>query len=168
VLIIGLLPQERKEVMSMALIKWRGKEWDPFRELLDLEREFRNFFEDSFTALPEKVAKEGSWLPSLDIAEDKDNLIIKADLPGVKQSDIDISISGDILTIKGERKKEEEVKDKNYHRIERFYGAFCRSLRLPQYVDTNKVKATYKDGVLEILIPKTEEVKPKQIKVEVK
>ncbi|MCM8799483.1 MAG: Hsp20/alpha crystallin family protein [Candidatus Omnitrophica bacterium] len=152
----------------MALIKWRGKEWDPFRELLDLEHEFRRFFEDSFALLPERVSKEGIWSPSLDIVEDKDNITIKADLPGVKQSDIDISISGDILTIKGERKREEEVKDKNYHRIERFYGNFTRSLTLPKYVDTNKVKATYKDGVLEIVLPKTEEVKPKQIKVEIK
>ncbi|MCM8782927.1 MAG: Hsp20/alpha crystallin family protein, partial [Candidatus Omnitrophica bacterium] len=106
----------------MALIKWRGKEWDPFRELLDLEQEFRNFFEDSFTNLPERISKEGKWLPSLDILEDKDNITIRADLPGVKQSDIDISISGDILTIKGERKQQEELKEKNYHRIERFYG----------------------------------------------
>lgn len=152
----------------MALIKWRGKEWDPFRDLLDLEKEFNRFLESSFELLPERVSKEGTWLPSLDISEDKENIVIKVDLPGVKQNDIDISIHGNILTIKGERKREEESKDRNYHRIERFFGSFVRSLSLPQYVDTNKVKASYKDGVLEITIPKTEEAKPKQIKVEVK
>lgn len=154
--------------MDMALIKWRGREWDPFRELLDLEKEFQRFFDTSLELLPERVSKEGIWSPSLDVAEDKENIIIKADLPGVKQQDIDISITGDILTLQGERKREEEVKDKNYHRIERFYGAFKRSFTLPPYADTTKVKATYKDGVLEIVIPKTEESKPKQIKVEVK
>jgi len=152
----------------MALIKWRGKEWDPFRELLDLEREMNRFFDTSFEILPDKIAKEGIWSPSLDIIEDKDNLTIKVDLPGVKQQDIDISISGNVLTLKGERKREEEYKDKNYHRVERFYGAFQRSFSLPPYADTSKVKASYKDGVLEITIPKTEEAKPKQIKVEVK
>ncbi|MCM8800599.1 MAG: Hsp20/alpha crystallin family protein [Candidatus Omnitrophica bacterium] len=152
----------------MALIKWRGREWDPFRELLDLEKEFQRFFDTSLELLPERVSKEGIWSPSLDVAEDKENIIIKADLPGVKQQDINISITGDILTLQGERKREEEVKDKSYHRIERFYGVFKRSFTLPPYADTTKVKATYKDGVLEIVIPKTEESKPKQIKVEVK
>ncbi|MCX7661142.1 MAG: Hsp20/alpha crystallin family protein [Candidatus Omnitrophica bacterium] len=152
----------------MALIKWRGKEWDPFRELLDLEREFSRILDTSFELLPEKVSKEGTWLPSLDVSEDKESISVKVDLPGVKQEDIDVSIHGNILTIKGERKKEAESKDKNYHRVERFFGSFVRSLTLPQYADTNKVKASYKDGVLEITIPKTEEAKPKQIKVEVK
>ncbi|MEM7816784.1 MAG: Hsp20/alpha crystallin family protein [Candidatus Aenigmatarchaeota archaeon] len=152
----------------MALIRWRGREWDPFKELLDLQKEISNFFDASFETLPTKISQEATWLPSLDISEDKNNLIIKVDVPGVKQDDIDISISGDVLTIKGERKKEEETKDKNYYRRERFYGVFSRSLTLPNYVDTNKVEANYKDGVLEIVLPKTESAKPKQIKVKVK
>ncbi|MCM8795229.1 MAG: Hsp20/alpha crystallin family protein [Candidatus Omnitrophica bacterium] len=152
----------------MALIKWRGREWDPFRELLDLEKEFHRFLDTSFDTLPERISKEGIWSPSLDISEDKDNIVIKADLPGVKQQDIDISINDNILTLKGERRRDEETKGKNYHRIERFYGSFVRSLSLPRYVDTDKINASYKDGVLEIVIPKTEEAKPKQIKVELK
>ncbi|MCM8781339.1 MAG: Hsp20/alpha crystallin family protein [Candidatus Omnitrophica bacterium] len=152
----------------MALIKWRGREWDPFKELLDLHREFDRFFETTFESLPERISKEAVWSPSLDVSEDKENINIKLDLPGVKQSDIDISISGDILTIKGQRQKEQETKDKNYHRVERFYGSFERSLRLPPYADTSNIKANYKDGVLDITIAKAEEAKPKQIKVEVK
>ncbi len=152
----------------MALVRWRGRDWDPFKELFDLHKEISDIFNTSFEALPAKISQEATWLPSLDISEDKDSVVIKMDLPGVKQQDIDISISADTLTVKGERKKEEEVKNKNYHRIERFYGTFARSLRLPSYVDTNKVKASYKDGVLEILLPKTESAKPKQIKVEIK
>ena len=152
----------------MALVKWQGKEWDPFRELLNLQRQMDNLFDASWQDLPSRLSREASWMPSLDIAEDKDSITIKADLPGVKQADIDVSISGDVLTIKGERKQEQEVKDKKFHRVERFYGAFSRSLSLPDYVDAAKISAAYKDGVLEITLPKTEKAKPQQIKVEVK
>ncbi|MCM8770271.1 MAG: Hsp20/alpha crystallin family protein [Candidatus Omnitrophica bacterium] len=152
----------------MALIKWQGKEWDPFRELMDLQRDIDNLFNASWERLPARLSQEATWLPSLDVAEDKDNIVIKVDLPGVKQSDIDVSVSGDILTIKGERKQEQEIKEKKLHRIERFYGSFSRSLSLPDFVDSSKISAVYKDGVLEVTLPKTEKAKPKQIKVEVK
>ncbi len=152
----------------MALVKWHGKEWDPFRELRELQRNMDNIFNASWENLPDRLSQEATWLPSLDITEDKDNILIKADLPGVKQSDIDVSVSDDILTIKGERKQEQEVKDRKTHRIERFYGSFCSSISMPEYVDASKIAATYKDGVLEISLPKTEKAKPRQIKVEVK
>ncbi|MCM8763444.1 MAG: Hsp20/alpha crystallin family protein [Candidatus Omnitrophica bacterium] len=152
----------------MALIKWQGKEWDPFRELMDLQRDIDNLFNASWERLPARLSQEATWLPSLDVAEDKDKIVIKVDLPGVKQSDIDVSVSGDILTIKGERKQEQEIKEKKLHRIERFYGSFSRSLSLPDFVDSSKISAVYKDGVLEVTLPKTEKAKPKQIKVEVK
>ena len=152
----------------MALIRWRPKELDPLKELLEFHKEVSSIFDTSFGDLPDRLFQEGTWLPNLDISEDKNNFIVKVDLPGLKQEDIDISVSGNILTIKGERKKEEESKDKNYYRRERFYGIFSRSISLPNYVDTNKIEASYKDGVLEVLIPKTEVAKPKQIKVKVK
>ncbi len=152
----------------MALIKWRGKEWDPFRELLDMQKETTRLFSDAWEQLPDRLSREALWSPSLDIAEDKDNVVIKVDLPGVKQSDIDVSVSGGMLVIKGERKQEEEAKDKKFYRVERFYGSFVRSLALPDYVDTSKINAVYKDGILEVVIPKTEKAKPKQIKIEVK
>ncbi|RKY30318.1 MAG: Hsp20/alpha crystallin family protein [Candidatus Omnitrophota bacterium] len=152
----------------MALIKWRGKEWDPFKELLDLHRETDSLFDSSFATLPDRLAREGVWVPSVDVIEDKDNIIITADLPGVKQSDMDISVVGDTLSIKGERKQEVEVKEKHSHRIERFYGSFARTLTIPDYVDSSKISATYKDGILKLKLPKTEKAKPKQIKIDVK
>jgi len=152
----------------MALIKWRGKEWDPFRELMELQQQTSQLFDSSWEHLPDRLAKEAIWSPSLDVVEDNNNIILKADLPGVKQSDIDISVTGNFLTIKGERKHEEGAKEKKMHRVERFYGSFQRSLSLPDYADTSKIEATYKDGILEVVIPKTEKAKPRQIKVNVK
>lgn len=151
----------------MAIIKWKGKEFDPFKELLGLEEETSRLFDNSWSALPDKLAREAVWSPSIDVAEDKDSITVKADLPGVKQSDIDVSVSGDILTIRGERKQEEDVKQKKFHRIERFYGSFTRSLSLPDYVDASKINASYRNGMLEVVIPKTEQAKPRQIKVQV-
>lgn len=152
----------------MAIVKWRGKEWDPFQELRDLEKGLNRFFDTSYDFLPQKLSKEAVWSPSLDISEDKNHVTIKADLPGVKQSDIDISVDNNILTIQGQRKHEEEHKDKKHHSLERFYGSFTRSLSLPAYVDADKIKASYKDGVLEVAMPKKEGAKSKQVKVEVK
>ncbi|MGE4357814.1 MAG: Hsp20/alpha crystallin family protein [Candidatus Omnitrophota bacterium] len=154
----------------MALIKWRPKEeWDPLKELSELEEEFSRFFD--FPLLRWQVSRqplrERVWSVPLDIYETKDAVVIKADLPGMKKEEINVSVQGDVLTIQGEKKKEEEVKDKHLHRVERFYGAFQRSINLPSYVDTSKIKASYKDGVLEINLPKTEEAKSKGIKVEI-
>lgn len=152
----------------MALIRWRGKEWDPFRDLLELQQQTNQLFDASLESLPERLSREAQWCPSLDVSEDKENIVLKADLPGVKQSDIDISVTGNLITIKGERKSEEETKEKKMHRVERFYGTFMRSLSLPDYADTSKISAEYKEGVLEVVIPKTEKAKPRQIKVNVK
>ena len=107
------------------------------------------------------------WSPSLDIAEGRDKFVIKAELPGVKQSDINVCVEGEVLNIEGERKKEQEVKEKKYHRIEIFYGTFSRSLVLPDYVDASKINAAYKDGVLELTLPKKEKAKPKEIKINI-
>ena len=154
----------------MTLQRWKPRfssltRWDPFADILGIQQEMNRLF-DSFFGRTSTLT-EGVWTPLLDIYETKDHVVLKAELPGMKLEDIDITIVGDILTLKGERKREEEVKDENYYRVERAYGAFHRSIPLPSVVDTDQVKATYKDGVLEIKLPKKEETKTKEIKVEV-
>lgn len=155
----------------MALIKWRSPDiFESFRDLLDLQREMNRLFDAS---LGRRVAKnqdiaDTGWVPAVDIYDNKDNLVIKTDLPGMTQKDIDVSVEDDVLRIKGERKKETETKEKNFYRVERTYGVFERSFTLPSNVDATQIKATYKDGVLELVLPKKEEAKPKQIKVDIK
>lgn len=105
--------------------------------------------------------------PALDVSEDEKNYIVKADLPGVKKEDVEISVAENVLSLKGERKEENSQKDKNYYHFERRFGTFQRFLKLPAQTDASQIKAVYKDGVLEISIPKPEEVKPKQIKIDV-
>jgi HSP20 family protein len=112
------------------------------------------------------AATEAVWSPLVDVHETKEGFLLQVELPGVKQEDIQVSMVGDTLTLKGERKRETEVKEDSYHRIERSYGTFQRSIVLPSVVDANRVKATYREGVLEIQLPKKEEAKPKEIKVE--
>jgi HSP20 family protein len=112
------------------------------------------------------AATEAIWSPLVDIHETKDAFLLMAELPGVKQEDVEVSVEGDTLTLKGERKREAEVKEDQYHRIERSYGRFERSILLPSVVDPNRVKATYRDGVLEVQLPKKEEAKPKAVKIE--
>jgi HSP20 family protein len=110
----------------------------------------------------------GQWAPTVDIFEDDQAFVVRADLPGLEIKDIDLQIQENILTLKGERRMEKEVDKDRYHRIERSYGSFQRSFTLPNIVDPEKVKARFKDGVLEIRIPKLEKAKPKQIQVEVR
>ena len=105
--------------------------------------------------------------PALDVFGNKDDLIVKAEIPGLSKEDIDITIEGNTLTIKGQKKKEEEIKDEDYYRSERTFGAFTRSIDLPTEVKTDKVNASFKDGVLEIRLPKTEEAKKAIVKVKV-
>ncbi|MGQ3686367.1 MAG: Hsp20/alpha crystallin family protein [Candidatus Loosdrechtia sp.] len=109
----------------------------------------------------------GAWLPAIDLSETADNVIVKAEVPGVDPKEIDISIQGNTLAIKGEKKEEKEEKGKTFYRMERLCGSFLRSIDLPASVDPNKVTAEYKNGVLEITLAKKEEVKPKQISVKV-
>jgi HSP20 family protein len=137
--------------------------------LLSIRDEVNRLFDNFFTGVPERRRGllEGEWAPSVDIAETDNEVVVTAELPGVKQDDVDITIADDVLTLKGEKKEEKEVKEKNYHRIERSYGSFQRSVSLPAGVQADKAKATYKDGVLHITVPKAEEAKPKQIKIDV-
>lgn len=139
--------------------------WKPFKELSDLRREMDRMWDTFFFRGPELESISREWSPSLDVSETKDNITVKAEVPGMDAKDIDISLSGDVLTIKGEKKQEKEEKGENFHRIESCYGAFSRSIRLPVPVKSEEIKAGYKKGVLRITLPKKEEVKPKQIAI---
>ena len=155
----------------MAVIRWRPRRGEsPFGELLGIQDEINRLFD---TMLPQRSSErmglfEGEWAPAVDVLEDDDRVIVKAELPGTTEKDIEVSILGDTLTIKGEKKKEAQKEDRKYHRLERTYGAFHRSVSLPTSVASDKVKASFNNGTLEIDLPKKEEVKPRQIKIEVK
>ncbi len=153
----------------MALIP-RKQEWspDPFDQLEGLQREMNRLFNFSLGRFPETNSIfNGNWAPALDVYDNKDRFVIKAELPGLTRDEIDVSLEDNILTIKGEKKKNSEVKEEHYLRSERFYGSFQRSIGLPAGADAGKAKATFKDGVLELVLPKKEEAKPRQIKIDV-
>lgn len=139
--------------------------WKPFRELTSLRRDMDRLWEDFLGGREAVPMMEGAWAPAVDISETKDAVVVRAEIPGMEAKDIDISMTGDTLVIKGEKRQEKEEKGENYQRIERRYGAFRRSIRLPVSVDANKIKATYKRGVLSITLPKSEEVKARQIEI---
>ena len=142
----------------------------PFRDLEEMERRFDDVF--SWPLLPavwrRSPTMEMGWAPAIDVFEKEDKFVVKAELPGMKEEDIDISVVGNTLTIKGERKAESEVKEDDYYYCERSYGSFSRSIDVPSNVDTQKIEANYEDGVLEISLPKTPEVKPNKISVSTK
>ena len=150
----------------MSLIRCNQKQYDPFKDLLDLEHPHTAL--SLFPNLNQYLnggANEG-FNPAIDISEDKDNIVIKADLPGLKKEDVSVNIEDNILTLRGERKSETESKEKNYHRVERFYGRFERSFNLGTKVDEAHIKAVYKDGVLEVTLPKVAKNAAKQISIE--
>jgi HSP20 family protein len=138
--------------------------WEPYRTA-GLESEVSRMFTDLFGRSQESNLT--SWAPAVDIYENEHELVVKADLPDVKPEDLDIRVENNILTIRGERKFEKKVDEKNYLRVERSYGSFTRSFSLANTVNSEAIKADYKDGVLTLTIPKREEAKPKQIKVNV-
>ncbi len=130
-----------------------------------LQERFNRIFQDSALAHFGREDAMGSWTPLCDIYEEGDNIVVKAELPGLDENDIDIQVENNILTLRGERKREKEVKSENLFRTERSYGSFTRSFTLPVTVDTEKIRAEYKDGVLLLTMPKVEEAKPRKIKV---
>ncbi len=142
------------------------KKRDPFRELVNLRDDMDRFFSSFFGGQAEESS--GLWSPVVDIEEDNENFLVKVELPGLKKEDIKISVRGNLLSVSGERKQETETKEKTFHRIERSYGKFSRNITLPADVDADKVKATYKDGILAITLSKPETMKPKEIDVEIK
>lgn len=141
------------------------QKWEPIRDLWDLSDDLNKFF---FGFGHQKGEEETAmWAPTMDIYEDKEAIKVYVDLPGMQKKDVAISIEENVLTVKGERKFEEEDKKKNYYRIERSYGTFRRSFALPNNVDTGKISANMKDGILTIYVPKKEESKPKEIEINV-
>lgn len=147
------------------LTQSRGGGTAPFNDLNRMRNELDRIFQDPFSLVTLGTSFFEGWTPALDIYEDKDKYVAKAELPGLKNEDIDVSLEGNTLTISGERKQEEERKEGDTYRSERYFGRFQRSVTLPARVDASKIQATYKDGVLTVSIPKTEEAKPKQIEV---
>jgi len=138
---------------------------DPSRELATLQDRFTSFFEN-FTETPGKEQlAAGSFVPPADIYEDEHTLVLKLEVPGVNEEDLNVSLENNLLTVSGERKFEKEEKEENFHRIERRYGSFARTFRLPNTIDPEKVEAGYDKGLLKITVAKRAEAKPKQIKV---
>ena len=156
----------------MALIRWQRPEtarWDPFRQLSSLHNEIDRLFEAPLSALTAGLQPFTSgWSPALDLHEDKDNFTVRAELPGMKKEEIEISLHDGVLSLSGERKADEKYESAQACRSERFLGRFQRTLALPAEVVADKVHATYKDGILTVTLPKAEEAKPKQIEVTVK
>ena len=148
--------------------------FNPVKDLLDVEREFNRIF-NSMGNRFEVTRKEGFeeefdnavWMPLTDIAEDNDSYYLKVDLPGIKKQDVKISYIDGNLSISGERVQDKEAKDKKIHRIERSYGKYYRSFNIPKEIKDDKIKAEFKDGQLTITIPKADEVKPKEIDINV-
>src|SRR5262245_28765985 len=141
----------------MAIDRWRssgvlGTRWDPFRDVTDIQHEVNQLF-DSFFGRPATVARgERMWMPVTDMYETKDDVHVTFEVPGVREKEISVSITGDVLTVKGERKWEGNENDDTFHRLERTYGKFERTIPLPVLVQSDKVTATYRDGVLDITL----------------
>jgi HSP20 family protein len=142
----------------MGVERWRPFRFervDPFRDLLEMQSEMS------------RDAVDRVWAPAIDIYETKDDLVVSAELPGVKEQDIHLSIVSDVLSLRGQRMADQQVRDEQYYRIERWSGSFERHIELPIPVQADRVRASYRDGVVEIRLPKVEEVKPREIKIEV-
>jgi len=149
----------------MTLVRWQ-----PFRDMLATDRGFDRLFRDAFTTFAGDREAEPStrpWAPAVDIYETESSIVLKAELPGIDPKDVEVRVEDNTLYLKGERKFEKETKDENYHRVERSYGAFARSFSLPNSIDADKVAAEYKDGVLNLTLPKREEAKPKTIRINI-
>jgi HSP20 family protein len=136
--------------------------WNPAKELLNFNRPFDSFFKDFFYPTHNEVM---NWQPVVDVYENDEAIVVKAELPGVEKKDVSVDLDGRILTLKGERSSEKEVKEEKYYRRERVYGKFKRHFSLPEAIDPETIKADFKDGVLKIEVPKPAQAKPKQITV---
>lgn len=148
----------------MPITPWRSL-WEV--RFPSLKEEMDKLFEDFFGRTGFPAPAEGTWLPPVDVRETKEDVVVTMDIPAVDPKEVTISIMDDKLTIRGERKKEEETREENYFRSERVHGSFQRTIQLPSEVVGDKAKATYKDGTLKITVPKSEKAMPKEIKVEI-
>ena len=148
--------------MSDLIPRRKGEEWG----LTQMRREMDRIIDRFSEAWPFRAfAETGRWIPSVDVAETDKEVIVRAELPGMDPKEIDISLTGNVITIKGERKHEREEKKENFHLVERSSGSFSRSLQLPVDVQTDKIKATYKDGILNVTMPKTKPEATKKIEI---
>ena len=148
----------------MNLVKW-----DPFRELEDVTNRLNRIFGQSLARSEsgQNMLAVADWAPSVDISETDSAYLIKGEIPGVKKEDVKVTIQDGMLTIQGERKQEKEEKGKKFHRIERSYGSFVRSFRVPDDADENSVKAEFKDGMLNVTLPKSEKAKARAVNISV-
>ncbi len=146
----------------------RFERWDPFDELSLLRNRMDRLINKMTPEFEDVPATANRWTPTTDVLETKDALIVRAELPGINEKDVTVELQNGVLTIAGERKLEEETKDKNYHRLERTYRKFTRSFTLPTNVQPDEIKATFTDGLLELSIPKKEEAKPKKITLDIR
>jgi HSP20 family protein len=159
----------------MTLIRWKPLRdvtaWHPVANMFDEFNSVHNEIDrvfDRFRGGEFDTNATQSWLPAVDISEQENSFVIKAELPGVDKKDVKITVQNDVLTIKGEKKQESEKKGENYHRTERSYGSFQRSFTLPATIASEKIDASYDNGVLILNLPKLEEAKPKEIEVKLK
>lgn len=152
-----------------GLMRWQRPEvaWPEFGRLNDLRDEIDRLFESPLSELARSSRLLSGWTPALDVYEDKDNVFVRAELPGMKREEIEVSMHNDLLSISGERKHEEKQEGTEVYRAERFFGRFQRTVTLPTAVAYDKVKAQYVDGILTITLPKAEEAKPKRIDINV-
>jgi HSP20 family protein len=146
----------------MAIVRW-----DPFDAFVGAQEDLNRMFRRSWLRNPEEqgLAEGGKWAPAVDIYETGDSLVVEAELPGIDIKDIDVTVDDGVLTIRGERKHEKEVTDENYHRVERAWGFFQRSIKLPADALSGDVKASYEAGVLKVTVPKTEPPRPRCVPV---
>jgi HSP20 family protein len=141
--------------------------FDPFRDIAVLQDRMNRLFNETYAPRQsDDLMSRGTWTPAVDIYEVEGALVIKAELPDMRREDIDVSVENNTLTIKGERKLDSEIKQENFHRVERAYGSFVRSFSLPNTVDSSKIGAEYKNGVLTVKLPVREEAKARQIQIE--
>jgi HSP20 family protein len=143
--------------------------FDPFRDLAVLQDRMNRLFNDTYGSRDQEdhMLNRGTWVPPVDIWEAEGELVLKAELPDMKREDIDVTVENHTLTIRGERKLDNEIKQENFHRVERAYGSFVRTFSLPPTVDSGRIGAEYKNGVLTVKLPMREEAKPRQIDVQV-
>jgi HSP20 family protein len=150
----------------MALVRW-----EPVREITSIQNEmnrlFNTFFDTPTAAEGGNGTSARRWIPAMDLVETEDAFVLKADLPGVTESDVNVEVEDNVLTVSGERKAEHEDKREGYVRVERSYGSFRRSLTLPEGIDPEGVQASFENGVLDIRIPKPEERKPRKVAIQV-
>ena len=150
----------------MAILRWQ-----PYRELATAQERFNQFFNQAFGSAfgpeSEEALSTRVWSPAVDVFETGQNLVIKADLPGLDPKDVEVTVEGRTLSLKGERREERDVKENGYHRVERSYGSFARTFTLPVTVNPDSVAADYANGVLTLTLAKREEAKPKSIKIQV-